>query len=173
MEKVKYSMPTTQTFSLEGITEALKTLNLGGETATPISEDFDGTISGKLVLTNYSGMTSMQNDGTSNPNAMRGYSIGALEIHGDVTGNDDTILTGRKARLSSSQFKSLSESGVITEANGEAKVINIPVKAEEWTQKRVNAEGNEENVKRYRLSVNVTISETKKAVNNKEAVIAE
>ena len=45
--------------------------NLGGETATPIHEDFKGNISGEILLTIYSGKTSAQPDGSQDANNMR------------------------------------------------------------------------------------------------------
>ena len=151
----KQSFPTITFNSLADIKAQLNNLNLGGETSTPISEDFEGTISGKLELTKYAGMTGKQPDGSINNDVMRPYEIGALSIVGDVVDTNGNKLENRKARLSKKQFESLTE---IAE-NGE--VTNIPVESEKWSQKRFNTDsGLYEDVERYRLVVSTVKVET-------------
>ena len=157
MEKTQVKNTPKQYHALAVIKAMLGETNLGGETATPINEDFKGNISGEILLTIYSGKTSAQPDGSQDVNNMRDYSIGALEIVGDAVGSDGVILSNRKARLSRKQFDSLVEQGLITENNGEAMINNIPCKAEAWVQTRV-VEGNPTEVKRFRLVVTSDIA---------------
>lgn len=163
MEKQQIKNTPKQYFALAVITAMLGETNLGGESATPIHEDFEGNISGEISLTVYSGKTSAQPDGSQDANNMRDYSIGALEVIGDAVGSDGVILSNRKARLSRKQFDSLVEQGLISEANGKAMVSNIPCKTEAWIQTRI-VDGNPTEVKRYRLVVatNVAPTTTKK-----------
>ena len=157
MEKTQIKNTPKQYHALAVITAMLGETNLGGETATPINEDFQGNISGEILLTIYSGKTSAQPDGSQDANNMRDYSIGALEIVGDAVGSDGVILSNRKARLTRIQFNSLVEQGLITENNGKAIVNNIPCKAEVWVQTRV-VDGTPTEVKRFRLVVTSDIA---------------
>lgn len=157
MEKTQIKNTPKQYHALAVITAMLGETNLGGETATPINEDFQGDISGEILLTIYSGKTSAQPDGSQDANNMRDYSIGALEIVGDAVGSDGVILSNRKARLSRKQFDSLVELGLITENNGKAMINNIPCKAEAWVQTRI-VDGTPTEVKRFRLVVTSDIA---------------
>lgn len=159
MEKQQVKYPVQNFHSLAAINEKLSNINLGGETATPISEDFEGTISGEVSLTIYSGKTSAQADGSQDANNMRDYSIGALEVIGDAVGSDGIILSNRKARLSRKQFDMLVQQGLITETNGKANVNNLPVKAEKWQQTRI-VDGNPTQVNRFRLVVATNVAPT-------------
>ena len=153
MEKTQIKNTPKQYHALAVITAMLGETNLGGETATPINEDFQGNISGEILLTIYSGKTSAQPDGSQDANNMRDYSIGAHEIVGDAVGSDGVILSNRKARLSRIQFNSLVEQGLITENNGKAMVNNIPCKAEMWGVQTKIVDGTPKEVKRFRLVV--------------------
>ena len=93
MEKTQVKNTPKQYHALAVIKAMLGETNLGGETATPIHEDFKGNISGEILLTIYSGKTSAQPDGSQDVNNMRDYSIGALEIVGDAVGSDGVILS--------------------------------------------------------------------------------
>ena len=165
----KQSFPTITFNTLADIKTQLNNLNLGGESSTPISEDFEGTISGDLELTKYSGMTGKQPDGSINNDAMRHYEIGALSIVGDVVDTNGNKLENRKARLSKKQFEAL------INVSENSKVTDIPVKAEKWSQKRFNTDsGLYEDVDRYRLVVSTVKAETAEMpVNTAEAAITE
>lgn len=143
---MKQAFPTKQITDVAQIEQMLNSVNLGGE-SSPIDADFKGIVNGTIQLSVYSGMTSKQADGSDNPNSMRPYEVGSLEIVGDVTDlRDGSILTNKKVKVSKELFETLKTQNLIESG----KVKNISVSPEKWEQTRF-VDGVSTKVDRYRL----------------------